>query len=308
MTGVISLIGRSYCGSSVVNLVLAAHPEIFGGGELHRLDMPELKLACRVCGQNCAYWTPEFLDAARASFSYRTIAERACASVVVDASKAVDWFEGGASRRADHQLVDICLVKHPMRHVASFIDNQFYARQGLHAAINAAGGNVEAARLDIDEISAYAEQIAGSILDTYERARAVFAPNPSAPILLRYEDFVRDQRRALTPVLEAVGLGYHDAMDDYARAQHHGLGGNAGAYFVVRKEAAPAQQARFWRRKIETDAMSKARHDYYDDVAGVTLDDKYRRTVPAAARKRLAATSAYQALAELGGYGLDPDD
>ena len=308
MTTVIGLIGRSYCGSSVVNLVLAAHPKIFGGGELHRLAVPELQLACRVCGKSCAYWTAEFLNSQRAGFDYGAIAARADVDVVVDASKTVDWFEEGAMRRANHRLIDISLAKHPMRHVASFIDNQYYARQGLHGQINAAGGDLSAVALDHDALSAYAKTRAQSILTTYRRALAPFAPNSAPPHLLRYEDFVRDRRAALAPILTAAGLEYHPAMDAYETAQHHGLGGNAGAYFVIRKEAAPAQQARFWQRKIETDAMSKARHEYYDGVVGVTLDDKYLRTVPAIVRERLMESDAYRALADLLGYALDPAD
>lgn len=306
MTTVIGLIGRSYCGSSVVNLVLASHPAIFGGGELHRLAVPELQLACRVCGKACAYWTAAFLDAQRAHFDYGAIADHAGVDVVVDASKAVDWFEDGGARRAGHALIDICLAKHPMRHVASFIDNQYYARQGLLAQINAAGGDISAVALDEEALSAYAAEMAQSILGTYQRALARFAPNGSPPRLLRYEDFVRDRQTALAPILAFAGLEFHPAMNAYETAQHHGLGGNAGAYFVIRKEAAPAQQARFWQRKIETDAMSKARHDYYDGVAGIELDDKYLRTVPAAVRARLMATDAYRALADLLGYSLDP--
>lgn len=308
MTTVIGIIGRSYCGSSVVNLVLAAHPAIFGGGELHRLAVPELQLACRVCGKACAYWTAAFLNDQRASFEYGAIAVRAGVDVVVDASKAVDWFEEGTARRAGHRLIDICLAKHPMRHVASFIDNQYYARQGLHGRINAAGGDVSANMLDQEALSDYAEAMAQSILATYRRALAPFALNGSPPHLLRYEDFVRDRKAALAPVLASAELEYHPAMDAYETAQHHGLGGNAGAYFVIRKAAAPAQQARFWQRKIETDAMSKARHEYYDGVAGIALDDKYLRTVPAAIRARLMATDAYRALVDLLGYAPDPAD
>lgn len=308
MTTIIGLIGRSYCGSSVVNLVLASHPGIFGGGELHRLAVPELQLACRVCGKTCAYWTAAFLKEQRAGFDYGAIAGRAGVDVVVDASKAVDWFEDGGARRAGHRLIDICLAKHPMRHVASFIDNQYYARQGLLGQINAADGDLSAISLDEEALSAYAVEMAQSILATYRRALAPFAPNGSPPHLLRYEDFVRDRRTSLAPILASAGLDFHPAMDAYETAQHHGLGGNAGAYFVIRKEAAPAQQARFWQRKIETDAMSKARHEYYDGVSGVALDDKYLRTVPAAVRARLMATDAYRALADLLGYSLNPAD
>lgn len=45
-------------------------------------------------------------------------------------------------------------------------------------------------------------------------------------VRVRYEDLVRDPRRALMPALGAAGLDWHPAMDDFGSVTQHTLGGN----------------------------------------------------------------------------------
>ncbi len=306
MPVVVSLIGRSYCGSTLVNLLLSAHPRIFGGGELHRLGLANRRPVCPICGAGCAFWTEAFLERQHAAFDYAAIAARAGRDVLVDASKTTAWFASIAGARAGHDLVDICLTKHPMRHVSSFVDNQYYRDNEVHAQINAAGGDLTKVELDLDALGAYAVETAQSLLGTYERATQPFAPSERAPEILRYEDVVSDRRRALAPVLAQAGLDYHPAMDAYEEEAHHGLGGNAGAYSVVRRTVDAEGQAKRWAQQIKAAKLSVFRHQYYDGVADVALDDKYLRVLPEKVRSALMGSAPYQALCDLLGYPHDP--
>jgi|GEM_PF-1751368 len=306
MAAIISFIGRSYCGSTVTNLILAAHPLVFGGGELHRLGNHARAPSCRICGAACAFWTPDFIKAMQADFDYGAIAERAGKNVIVDASKPAKWFEEIADKRAGHELIDLCLTKHPMRHVSSFVDNQYYRDNELHGAIKAAGGEVTAADVDLEELKAYAGKMAASLLTSYRRATEAFAPNPAETRILQYEAVMRDRKAALTPILAAAGLTYDPAIDSYEEAEHHGLGGNAGAYFVVKRQKEPKRHDKWLRKNAEADKISVFRHQYYAGVKNASIDDKYLGVLPEAVRVHLAADDSYKALCDLLGYDEDP--
>lgn len=307
MPTVISLMGRSYCGSTVVNLILSAHPKIFGGGELHRTGLANRSPVCPICGEACAIWTPEFLASQHAAFDYGALARQAGCNVLIDASKTTAWYEKIAGARQGHTLIDLCLTKHPMRHISSFIDNQYYRDNKIYARINMADGDLSKVDLDLDDLQAYAVKMALSLTETYRRALSPFAPKPTAPKTLRYEDVVRDRRRALAPILAEAGLEYHPAMDAYEQAAHHGLGGNAGAYSVIRRAADSVDEAARWRQNVSAAKLSVFRHGYYGGAGDVAVDDKYLRVMPEPLRAGLMRTAAYQELCGLLGYAPDPE-
>ena len=59
ITGVIGILGTSFSGSTVLNLMLGAHPEIYAGGELSALILSrgqEGVAGCTACGFSCPYW------------------------------------------------------------------------------------------------------------------------------------------------------------------------------------------------------------------------------------------------------------
>ena len=66
MTNVIYVLGLSYCGSSLCNLLLNTHPEVVGLGEVHRLYNERDYRFCGKCGpEPCtryADWEDDFYD------------------------------------------------------------------------------------------------------------------------------------------------------------------------------------------------------------------------------------------------------
>lgn len=89
---VAAIIGVSYCGSTLLNYILDSHPEIYGGGELHVLLRQGKRPRCKICGEQCVYWTPENLERPGAEPFYTAIAEIFSTRIIADSSKNVFWF------------------------------------------------------------------------------------------------------------------------------------------------------------------------------------------------------------------------
>jgi len=97
---VLATIGLSYCGSTLLNLMLDSHPEIYGVGEAHWLlrDWEKksvnnyAKPRCVTCGFECAYWTEDALKNAPKTGFYSYVAEMFNTNVIVDTSKQLWWF------------------------------------------------------------------------------------------------------------------------------------------------------------------------------------------------------------------------
>src|SRR3954468_14073862 len=129
---VICVSGISFCGSTVLNLVLGAHPDIHGGGELHKLFMPQKHPRCSVHQYECSEWTEDALASVRKEGLYHQLAGKFGKSVISDTSKNV-WHheELRPVNDANINYVYIQLVKHPLRHSSSYITNKFLPANDL---------------------------------------------------------------------------------------------------------------------------------------------------------------------------------
>jgi len=205
--GVFLVVGSSYCGSTLLNVMLGAHPRIAGGGELHWLIREPLaerlkEGLCVFCGDDCAVWTPSRRADADAANVYDLAALAFDKPYVCDTSKMPDW-SNFIAPFTPAPRVRILMVKHPLRHVASYVEKARRTRRpGGHA--------------DID-----------TILDDLTKLYALARREP-VDFVLRYEDLVADPRSVLTPILARFGLDYDPAIDDWRSAPHHDVGGNAG--------------------------------------------------------------------------------
>ncbi len=207
LKGVFLIVGSSYCGSTLLNILLGAHPRVAGGGELHWLVRADDRQRaheglCVFCKEDCRLWTPAVRDAITADMLYETTARVFGKPFVCDASKMPAWSEFMAPLTAARRL-RILMVKHPLRHVASFVEKERRRDPSSPLA-------------DIDEVL---------------RQLAIFYKDAHAePIdrLLRYEDLAADPRGVATELLGRFGLAYDTAMDDWRAHPHHHIGGNAG--------------------------------------------------------------------------------
>lgn len=87
--------GRS--GSTLLGLMLGAHPSIFYAGEAAKSlllgdpSKPFNKRVCKLCGPGCAVWGD--LQVASGEDLYETLARRTGSPIVVDSAKQLAWIE-----------------------------------------------------------------------------------------------------------------------------------------------------------------------------------------------------------------------
>jgi tetratricopeptide (TPR) repeat protein len=228
--GVFLIVGSSYCGSTLLNILLGSHPKVVGGGELHWLVhesavVREREGGCVFCGNACKIWTPEVRNNVNSSNLYDVTARAFSKPIVCDASKMPDWSSFMATA-AKAPMVRILLVKHPLRHVASFVE--------------------KARRLDYMKSMTSIDRILDQLTKRYIEART-----ERVDILLRYEDLVSGPRAATTELLAKFDLDYDPAMENWRTAEHHYIGGNAGP----RSQIAPTNRpdGGFLQRKYNRD-------------------------------------------------------
>lgn len=265
---VVCVLGTSYCGSTLLNLMLGAHPDIYGGSELHSFirdgeihkvvhGSREYNTLCQTCGESCRYWTPERIGAMNAEGLYQQIADLFDCNTIVDSSKTPLWFERIIRCNAQYStcFLPVVLVKHPIRHATSLLLNK-----------------VREATQDPEEQKAYFQnrkQVMSALNDylqkwllaTYHQMQEFLRDKEA--LLIRYEDLVLSPRETLMPVLDALGLPYDEKIEDCYSCEHHPIGGNSGTYYQITKHS-----------PCISDGIG-VRSAFYKDLKGVRLDNKY---------------------------------
>lgn len=267
---VVATYGMAFSGSTLFNFMLDCHPSIYGGGELHwiltaRGQNIDWSLGCTECGEDCGYWTPQFIREVPERDFYHHLAERFGTSVLVDTSKDLAWFE---RMRAAHdpgslRLVHVVLRKHPIRHLASFAlreseDN--FRRIGRWPRVRARLTGKTLYQLSAE----YWIPIIQQYYETIEHQIAGLSDGPA--LTVAYEDLVANPRAACAPVLDRLGLGFDAAMAQPMSHPHHQIGGNGYAVY---------SRTRRWTKDHRL--ANPLRKKHYESGSGVFIDDKFRQ-------------------------------
>lgn len=288
---VIGLLGTSFSGSTVLNLMLGAHPEIHAGGELSALILgrgDENVGACTACGFACPYWNERARNSVTKANIYREVERIFGKRVIVDSSKSIDWFNE-ALASDDHRGIGasyVLMVKHPIRYLASCLANitphQPRRSQGGFLS-KLSPGRQRQAFLDelVADLDGFYDQFFGGFVK--EVGGTTFH-------LLHYERMVHDPRAALAPLLRSLALAYAPQMDDFFRRTYHQIGGNAGPLF---------QLGQGWPKGIEP---ADVRKKFYEGGAGLRIDDKYRQIMPEPELARLLSHPTVRKLCDRLGY------
>lgn len=249
---VIAVLGLSFSGSTLLNTILGAHPDIAGAGELFMLlarrreELFHTEIKCNRCSGGCAFWTEELIYGLSADALYRRISKVFDKSILCDSSKAWQWFDF-IQMFTDKavRFTYVVIVKHPIRHLASWLLNS--------------GGDIFADKREMllnlaDMFERFYFRLSLYIQRQKDMGNKVFC--------LRYEDIVSNPQETLTPVLNTLQLEYVPAMDKCFEVAHHQIGGNDGTFFSTSKK---------WIK--ETNSIKK---NYYEKKNGIFLDDKYK--------------------------------
>jgi hypothetical protein len=225
--GVFTINGASYSGSTLLNALLGSHPAIAGGGELHWLATEFERGVCSFCREACRVWTPEV----RASINHENLYHSTAAAFgrpyVADASKKPDWFKGLLHLNPGLEATNILIVKHPVRHVASFLHKATFKKDGLDDPV----------------------RVLQALKNHYDRTEATLKPD----MVVRYEDLAADPKAVLSAILATRGLAWDDAIDDWQAQPHHHIGGNAGPRSQIARAIQPSDEG--LRRKYARDGV-----------------------------------------------------
>jgi hypothetical protein len=263
---VIGILGTSFSGSTVLNLMLGAHPEIYAGGELSALILSrgdETASGCTACGFGCRYWN----EAARAAVTkvnvYREVERIFGKPVIVDSSKSIDWFNEVLASDEHHGIdaTYVLMVKHPIRYLSSCLTNI-----ASHRPRRAALGMLD--RLSPARMRrAFLEELIEDLDGVYDDFFARYARTVAGATfhLMHYERMVADPHAALAPLLRSLALTFVPEMDDFFHSTYHQIGGNAGPVY---------QLGHGWPKGGEPVDIRKR---FYEAGAALRIDNKYEQ-------------------------------
>jgi hypothetical protein len=287
----IGIVGRSYCGSTLMNYALGSHPEVYGGSELTRL-LDDRRVQCAICGSACLMWTSEALKAARAVGAeglYDFLRELTGCPVICDASKNLGHFR----KLPEEKTRWAVMTKHPLRFLASFVVNELYRQTG-------AGDLASASEQVADEdLAAFAAEKVDNISRFYASVvnNCGWLKRRGEIVWVRYEDLVTNPESTLTRLLDGTGLAYLSNMLDYASQEHHPIGGNLGPHTQARRAAG---------RAIQEGGGMRLRAGFYRQP-GMRTDEKWRQAFTRSQIEIVTAAPGYQELCQQLGYTFSED-
>jgi sulfotransferase family protein len=290
-TGVIGILGTSFSGSTVLNLMLGAHPAIYAGGELSALILSRGQAGvadCSACGFSCRYWDERARSAVTTANLYREVQKIFGRKWIVDSSKSIDWFND-VLRSEEHRRVTatyVLMVKHPIRYLASCIANIAADKprgrtRGIFTTLSASRSR-----------AAFLDELAADLNRFYEQFFWCFGKSVGGATfhLMHYERLIDDPAGSLAPLLCSLGLSYVPEMADFFRKEYHQIGGNAGPIY---------QLGHGWPKGAD---IAPARKSFYEQGAALRIDNKYRELLSAPEIARLRAHPVVRQLCDRLGY------
>jgi Sulfotransferase family len=205
---VVFILSTPYAGSTWLNLVLGSHDWALNLGEYHRPFIKPGHVACKLCDAEARAECTLLhgIEQVRAEDAFHFAAQRSGRSVLIDASKSIDWclrFLG----RDDIDAKIIHLFRHPCGFAESFV------RRGLARS--------------------YAE--AFDVWESWNQSVEAFLKQAKAPYVEAcYEDLAEHPDRAFPALCAFIGRAWDKAALEYWKTEHHGLGGNGAASVYLR--------------------------------------------------------------------------
>ncbi len=238
--------GAGHSGSTLLGLILGSHPSCFYCGEAAKVrylgdrDKPERKRVCKLCGEGCRLWSG--FRWRPGTPLYDQVARAAGRPVVIDSSKNVAWIRERLSELAQPPLLI------------------FLERDG-RAVINS-------------RIRKYPERPVERLIrdwrEQIERTRELYDGHRGRRCRLRYEQLASDPEPAVRRLCELLELDFEPAMLAFERHEHHPLGGNNGAQYLVARARLEDPAAAFV-------TLLPRNHDYYAGHGdGIHLDLRWR--------------------------------
>jgi hypothetical protein len=205
--------GAGHSGSTLLGLVLGAHPQVFYAGEANKsrflgdVSVKARKRTCKTCGESCRVWSG--IEARlREMDLYEALSERTGRPIVADSTKSIEWIDTQIDR-----LARLGVALHFF----------FLGRDGRAVVASALRKRPETS----------AREHAASWVAQIEATEALVTRFPGPVTRIRYEALATDPARTIGEATRALGLEIVPAMLDPFTTEQHPLGGNAGTQSLL---------------------------------------------------------------------------
>ncbi|MGH3548605.1 MAG: sulfotransferase family protein [Pseudonocardiaceae bacterium] len=276
-TGAVFVCAAPYSGSTLLGVMLGAHPSIFCAGEARNSrylgdpSTPLKRRVCKLCGPDCVVWGnlrvehrdgPYEISLEHEKDLYEMLSRRTKRPIVCDSSKRIGWIKYQVA--ALHDVVPLHLIV-LARDGRAVVNSRLCKRPEIPAREHAA---------------AWVERI--------HRIEELASRWPGAVHRMRYEELASRPESTLRALADFLGIAFDPAMLNPWNSDQHPLGGNAGPLLLLLRERAssivtgvinPNDRARAWygahpcaivldlRWKHELSAEALA---MFEEVAGET--------------------------------------
>lgn len=219
-TRVVFLGAASHSGSTLLGLMLGAHPQIFFAGEARKsVKRIGEKKFCKMCGRDCSVWG-NGLRLQSGEGLYEILSRRTGRPIVFDSTKSVPWIETQLLLLRDVVTLDLIVLTRDGRAVVNS-----YLRKH-------------------PEVSAREHALAW--LEQMHAVECLAARWPGKVHRIRYEEFTSNPEPELRGVSRFLGVPFDRIMLDPWGREQHILGGNAGTRQLMRRRlnTAPGADAK----------------------------------------------------------------
>ncbi|MCT9011628.1 sulfotransferase family protein [Streptomyces rhizosphaerihabitans] len=258
---VVFICGAGHSGTTLLGLMLGAHPAVCFAGEawnstrLGTTDAHGRTVGCNFCADGCPVWgsplPPPGPDL------YEVLARRSGRSFAVDSTKAVGWIDQQAA----------LLPGAVQRHLVML------ARDG-RAVVNSGLRKYPDAR---------PAELASEWVAQIRRTEDLAARWPGTVSRLHYEDLATHTKDVLSHLSATLGLSFLPAMLDFWASVQHPLGGNEGTQHIMARERA-------LRTADRTVALDRTKRAYYlGHPPTIVLDLRWREEMSESALRAFDA-------------------
>lgn len=258
--------GTGHCGSTLVELILASHPSVFGLGELKQPSWLPGEQLCTICEEACPFWDQKvsrsilryYLNPPRDRLALYAHAVLRClrsiysylfdwsdAEVLIDSSKSRQWFEKRLNYPHQWRNMQPMLL-YIVRDGRAVVNSYFrkYPERGINAIIEDWVKRVES-------MNQYYEEFA------YPK------------YMVHYEHMATDPESVTRELCDFVGVDFQPKMLNYWEHDHHTVGGNAGTRSLI------------FKHRQNTNRVGQALYagewhqGYYDHEPKIQLDTRW---------------------------------
>ena len=196
MKKVVYILGSPRSGSTMLDLIIASHPECASVGELCLLE----KRACGLCGGGCDYWL-DYRHALVGGRYYETAFDVFGKDITVDSSKKWRWLNARMGwEKYEYKIIH--LVRNGL--------DRLKAKKRLDGYID--------------------KKVVQGWVNTHTRCEEIRKKHKG--LLVRYEDIVHDS--TFEEIFDFIGIDWSPDYRKFWEYEHHGLLGSKSAYALVK--------------------------------------------------------------------------